>query len=327
MTRGLDSANAFASLELERSRTPSFHELDALGTESEVSTSLQVGSGSILSWLREQCEIFRENNQNSDAFAGWTDICGNICRVCLNTSSSDDQVASELFDLLGDGGFDLVASVCERRGQLADAIRRRLQALKEAFDPEESAQDDYAKSKSAVSVRSTTDVAMEKIRKKEERRNKRRAAGGHGEYLLEWFTNDSGLGYGAFCDDSLPLPNRNEAAPGSVDDILNSLRGLGLGTDGGKKLCRRERLVKSWKVTKKFTYLRVSLTPWQTVNYKFLCLISRLGLKLRSKVFRHSIVFSPKFLSARIRRTRTFLYAHLLVQERRILLCYARCKK
>ena len=129
MTRGLDSANAFASLELERSRTPSFHELDALGSESEVSTSLQAGSGSILSWLREQCEIFRENNQNSDAFAGWTDICGNICRVCLNTSSSDDQVASELFDLLGDGGFDLVASVCERRGQLADAIRRRLLAL------------------------------------------------------------------------------------------------------------------------------------------------------------------------------------------------------
>ena len=235
MTRGLDSANAFASLELERSRTPSFHELDALGNESEASTSLQGGSGSILSWLREQCEIFRENNQNSDAFAGWTDICGNICRVCLNSSSSDDQVASELFDLLGDGGFDLVASVCERRGQLADAIRRRLQALKEAFDPEESAQDDYAKSRSAVSVRSTTDVAMEKIRKKEERRNKRRAAGGHGEYLLEWFTNDSGLGFGAFCDDSLPLPNRNEAAPGSVDDILNSLRGLGLGTDGGKK--------------------------------------------------------------------------------------------
>ena len=122
-----------------------------------------------------------------------------------------------------------------KRGQLADAIRRRLQALKEAFDPEESAQSDYTKSKSAVSVRSTTDVAMEKIRKKEERRNRRRVAGGHGEHLLEWFTNDSGLGFGAFCDDSLPLPNKNKAAKGSVDDILNSLRGLGLGTDRGKK--------------------------------------------------------------------------------------------
>ena len=34
MTRGLDSANAFASVELERARTPSFHELDALGNEA-----------------------------------------------------------------------------------------------------------------------------------------------------------------------------------------------------------------------------------------------------------------------------------------------------
>ena len=98
-------------------------------------------------------------------------------------------------------------------------------ALKEAFDPEESAQNDYTKSKSAVSVRSTTDVAMEKIERKKN--------GGIGdvwlvvgEHLLEWFTNDSGLGFGA-CDDSLPLPNKNEAEK-EVDDILNSLRGLGL---------------------------------------------------------------------------------------------------
>ena len=241
MTNGLDRANELASLELERAKTPSFYELDSdLGAgRSSVQQTFPLpqeglATMSLLAWLREQCERFRENNQNSDAFAGWTDICGNICRICLNSTTSDENCASELFDLLGDGGFDLVASVCEKRGQLADAIRQRLQALKEAFDPDEP-QDDYAKNKSAVSVKSTTDLAMEKLRKKEERRNKRRAAGGHGEYLLEWFTNDSGLGFGAFCDDALPLPNKNGAVPGSVDDILNSLRGLGLGSDGGKK--------------------------------------------------------------------------------------------
>ena len=152
-------------------------------------------------------------------------------------------------------------------------------------------------------------------------------AGGHGEHLLEWFTNDSGLGFGAFCDDSLPLPNKNEAEKGSVDDILNSLRGLGLGTDRGKSSAAgtTRKVLEGYEeiyvparihegIADGELQISVSYLPgWAQTAFKGIQTFNR----IQSKIFE----------CAHIHRARMFLCAHLLGGGRQTSPCFVRCKK
>ena len=56
-----------------------------------------------------------------------------VARALLSggDATSDDVVASELFDLLGDAGVELVMGVVERRAAMTAAFRRRLTTLRD----------------------------------------------------------------------------------------------------------------------------------------------------------------------------------------------------
>ena len=53
-----------------------------------------------------------------------------------------------------------------------------------------------------MSIKSTTDIKLEKLRKKEDRKVGRRIAQGQGEPLLEWLA-ESGVGFAAICEAGL----------------------------------------------------------------------------------------------------------------------------
>ena len=66
-------------------------------------------------------------------FASWEETAAGVARALLSggDATSDDVVASELFDLLGDAGVELVMGVVERRGAMTAAFRRRLTTLRD----------------------------------------------------------------------------------------------------------------------------------------------------------------------------------------------------
>jgi hypothetical protein len=57
-----------------------------------------------------------------------------VARALLAAESkSDDEVAAELFDLLGDGGVELIMGAIERRPAMNAALRRRITALRDTL--------------------------------------------------------------------------------------------------------------------------------------------------------------------------------------------------
>lgn len=209
-------------LESERIKHPdeSFEQLPHI--ESDATTQL--------TWLKTQCEQFALHSAHA-LDQGWATVASTIGRTILNTSVSDDQCAAELYEYLGDFGFELIAGVVERRASLTKAIKSRAQMLRESLSTQGS---DTAGPSVArvVTITSTLDKQMEKARRKEERKASRKLASGGGENIMEWLQS-VGVGFDALCDGDW----ENQQAPTSSnpDDILAGLRGLGRGLDGGRK--------------------------------------------------------------------------------------------
>ena len=147
-----------------------------------------------LAWLKARCvEV--------SGFASWEETAGGVARALLSggDATSDDVVASELFDLLGDAGVELVMGVVERRAAMTAAFRRRLTTLRDRL----GGGDDGEVSKkfgggsgapgATVTITSTTDKKLAALRRKEERKAGRRLARGEGEPLLEWLAS-AGVG-------------------------------------------------------------------------------------------------------------------------------------
>ena len=184
-----------------------------------------------LAWLKARCvEV--------SGFASWEETAGGVARALLSggDATSDDVVASELFDLLGDAGVELVMGVVERRAAMTAAFRRRLTTLRDRL----GGGDDGEVSKkfgggsgapgATVTITSTTDKKLAALRRKEERKAGRRLARGEGEPLLEWLAS-AGVGFSAICEGDWEAP----APRATEDDIFDALRGLGGGVGGGRK--------------------------------------------------------------------------------------------
>ena len=174
---------------------------------------------------------------------GWEETAQQLARALLAAETrSDDEVAAELFDLLGDGGVETIAGAIERRAAINAALRRRIGTLRETLggaggdgDGGGGGGGGGGARKDApmaqVTIQSTSDIKMEKLRRKEERKVGRRIAQGQGEPLLEWLAN-SGVGFAALCEGDWEAAANQ---PSTEDDIWAGLYGLGGGGGGGKK--------------------------------------------------------------------------------------------
>ena len=185
-----------------------------------------------LTWLKRQCEGFVANSAHA-LDQTWEAVAGTVGRAIMNASSSDDECAAELYEYLGDYGFELIAGVVERRAVLASAIKNRAQLLRDALSAQSGADRAGPSIIRVVTITSTLDKQLEKARRKEERKANRKLASGSGDSVMEWL-QAVGVGFDALCEGDW----ENQQAPTSSsnpDDILAGLRGLGRGMDGGRK--------------------------------------------------------------------------------------------
>ena len=185
-----------------------------------------------LTWLKRQCEGFVANSAHA-LDQTWEAVAGTVGRAIMNASSSDDECAAELYEYLGDYGFELIAGVVERRTVLASAIKNRAQLLRDALNAQSGADRAGPSITRVVTITSTLDKQLEKARRKEERKANRKLASGSGASIMEWL-QAVGVGFDALCEGDW----ENQQAPSSSsnpDDILAGLRGLGRGMDGGRK--------------------------------------------------------------------------------------------
>ena len=183
-----------------------------------------------LAWLKERCVAISGAN-------GWEETAQQLARALLAAETrSDDEIAAELFDLLGDGGVETIAGAIERRAAINAALRRRIGTLRETLGGAGGDGDGGAGARkdapmAQVTIQSTSDIKMGKLRRKEERKVGRRIAQGQGEPLLEWLAN-SGVGFAALCEGDWEAAANQ---PSTEDDIWAGLYGLGGGGGGGKK--------------------------------------------------------------------------------------------
>ena len=216
----LDEAER-ARIESERLAHPGerFHEKSP--AESDATTQLR--------WLKTQCESFVTNSAHA-LDQTWEAIAAAVGRAIMNTSISDDECAAELYEYLGDFGFELIAGVVERRTDLAAAIKSRVQLLRETLSTQTG--NDGPSVARVVTITSTLDKQLEKARRKEERRANRKLASGSGESVMEWLQS-VGVGFDVLLEGD--WENQKAPSTSNPDDILAGLRGLGRGMDGGRK--------------------------------------------------------------------------------------------
>lgn len=180
-----------------------------------------------LTWLKIQCENFVASGAHA-IDQSWETVASAVGRAIMNSSISDDECAAELYEYLGDYGFELIAGVVERRSALANAIKSRAQMLREALSTQSGTEGPSIAR--VVTITSTLDKQLEKIRRKEERKASRKLASG--ESVMEWLQT-VGIGFDALCEGD--WENQQNPTFNNPDDILAGLRGLGQGLDGGRK--------------------------------------------------------------------------------------------
>ena len=186
-----------------------------------------------LTWLKERAMELAGPER-------WEDTAQGVARALLAAESKgDEEVAAELFDLLGDGGVELIMGAIERRAAMNAALRRRITSLRDILgwkDDDEAGADQRKTTGGSgapgavVTITSTTDQKLAKLRRKEERKVGRRIAQGQGEPLLEWLAA-SGVGFSAICEGDWEAVAAEDkaAAAASEDEIWAGLCGLGSG--------------------------------------------------------------------------------------------------
>ncbi|XVF54413.1 hypothetical protein PTKIN_Ptkin05aG0178400 [Pterospermum kingtungense] len=159
-----------------------------------------------LSWLRNSCEriVGRSTSQLSR-----DDLAMAICRV-LDSDKPGEEIAGDLLDLVGDSGFETVQDLISHRKELVDAIHHGLSVLKsDKMTP--SSQSRMPSYGTQVTVHTESEKQIDKLRRKEEKRNRRGA-----EYGVE-----SDMSAASF---SSLLEASQRKSP--FDDLIGSGQGL-----------------------------------------------------------------------------------------------------
>ncbi|CAK9255752.1 unnamed protein product [Sphagnum jensenii] len=137
-----------------------------------------------LRWLRRGCDQAGQLSGDDLAIA--------VCHV-LESDRSGDEIAGELFDLVGDGGFEFIQELLKHRKELVELVRKATAALK----AEKSGPNPHPRMPSygtQVSVQTDSEKQIDKLRRKDEKRQARRAGqNGEGDPELDWLAGVGGF--------------------------------------------------------------------------------------------------------------------------------------
>lgn len=123
-----------------------------------------------LAWLRSACgEIVNGNVSQLPQ----DELAMAICRI-LDSEKPGEEIAGELLDLVGDSAFNIVQDLITHRKELVDAIHHGLFILKsdKAASSTQSRMPSYG---TQVTVQTESEKQIDKLRRKEERKNRRLA--------------------------------------------------------------------------------------------------------------------------------------------------------
>ncbi|KAL5815738.1 hypothetical protein ACOSQ4_026379 [Xanthoceras sorbifolium] len=149
-------------------RSSSFHERWFNHNNSTNHHSVVDGRNFNLSWLRDACDrIVRESISQLSR----DDLAMAICRV-LDSEKPGEEIAGDLLDLVGDSAFETVQNLISHRKELVDAIRQGLLLLKsdKMASNSQSRMPSYG---TQVTVQTESERQIDKLRRKEEKRNRR----------------------------------------------------------------------------------------------------------------------------------------------------------
>ncbi|GAV70037.1 DEAD domain-containing protein/Helicase_C domain-containing protein/Sec63 domain-containing protein [Cephalotus follicularis] len=129
-----------------------------------------------LRWLRDECErIVRERTSQLSQ----DDLAMAICRV-LDADKPGDEIAGDLLDFVGDSAFETVQELISHRKELVDAIHHGLLVLKS----DKTASNNQFRRPSygtQVTVQTESERQIDKLRRKEEKRQRRGTEWNEGE--------------------------------------------------------------------------------------------------------------------------------------------------
>uniref|UniRef100_A0A1J3K0M4 RNA helicase n=1 Tax=Noccaea caerulescens TaxID=107243 RepID=A0A1J3K0M4_NOCCA len=123
-----------------------------------------------LSWLRDACgQMVRESNSQLSR----DELAMAICRF-LDSDKPGEEIAGDLLDLVGDGAFETVQDLIMHRKEIVDAIHHGQMILKsdKTASNTQSRMPTYG---TQVTVQTESAKQIEKLRRKEEKKNKRSA--------------------------------------------------------------------------------------------------------------------------------------------------------
>ncbi|XP_078430193.1 U5 small nuclear ribonucleoprotein helicase isoform X4 [Wolffia australiana] len=191
-----------------------------IGSQSHVglrSNNLDERSESInLKWLKNACDLIV---QGGGSQLSGDELVMALCRL-LVSNKAGDEIAADLLDLVGNDAIDIVQEILTNRKELSDAINHGAHILKS----EKVSSDGHLRIPSygiQVTIQTEAEKQLDKLRRKEEKRQKRVGVSGSESYLFEGdfvsllqaserkqpFDDIIGTGHGAaeFAVTSLPL--------------------------------------------------------------------------------------------------------------------------
>ncbi|XP_004299306.1 PREDICTED: activating signal cointegrator 1 complex subunit 3 [Fragaria vesca subsp. vesca] len=125
------------------------------------------GRGINLSWLQDACDqITKSSTQLSR-----DELAMAICRV-LDSDKAGDEIAGDLLDLVGDSAFETVQDLISHRKELVDAIHHGLLVMK-SDKSSLTSQPRMPSYGTQVTVQTESERQIDKLRRKEEKRNRR----------------------------------------------------------------------------------------------------------------------------------------------------------
>ncbi|KAM7483382.1 hypothetical protein LguiB_007965 [Lonicera macranthoides] len=154
----------------EESNTPSslFHEgWHDHGDSTNYRTAVDAGNFD-LGWLRNACDkIVEESNSQLSQ----DELAMAICRV-LDLDKPGDEIAGDLLDLVGDGAFETVQDLIMHRKELVNAVHHGMLVLK-SDKKTTSGQSRMPSYGTQVTVQTESARQFDKLRRKEEKKNRR----------------------------------------------------------------------------------------------------------------------------------------------------------
>ncbi|CAL9109847.1 unnamed protein product [Musa acuminata var. zebrina] len=138
-----------------------------------------------LRWLKDACDLIVKNGASQ---LSGDELAMALCRVLLSDKAGD-EIAGDLLDLVGDGAFETVQDLLSHRKELVEVIQHGLLMLK-SEKMSSNSQPKMPSYGTQVTIKTESERQIDKLRRKEEKRNKRVGEyGGTLDFPVESFSS------------------------------------------------------------------------------------------------------------------------------------------